>query len=64
MSEKKKSEELPWAEEIKYYPCLWCGSLDYDFADATPDQDNKFIPTSCDCCGYAMTEDGNRLTFH
>jgi len=40
---------------IIYKPCKFCGSMDYDFAEAEVDENMVFEPTACDVCGFGLT---------
>jgi len=66
MSEPKKqqAELLHLSSEITYLPCKWCGSIDYDMADGDVDDEGRYEPDGCDCCGFKLTDPKHSLLFH
>lgn len=57
-------QPLPPAEEVIYLPCKFCGSDDYDLADGDVDENNRYEPNGCDCCGFKLTASNHSILFH
>jgi hypothetical protein len=56
---KPWDEPTPPHPDITYKPCKFCGSMDYDFAEADVTDDGIYEPEFCDVCGFGL-----KLTTH